>query len=496
VQANPSVQLGRAPTTNDSIVLTWSPSPGASLYQSRLTYPDGHGVSLAWQRGTSWSVGNLPAGTYTWWVMAGTYINLNPVSAYERRSTYNAITYTVQPATAPGGTAQTLPFSDDLDAIGGWTATGQWHQAGDLRDGVSGFGFNSGAGYSGTLSGDLTSPPIRIDGPAYLQFRYWNSTEDNGPWWDQRRVQISANGGPFTDLALLAGDGAGVWLNSQPIDLAAYAGQTVRIRFQFSALDSANNDFEGWLIDRVDVLAGTPSGPCLESAPNNSLATATAITVGSTYNRLVCPGGDVDFFRFSGAAGDRLSIDVTAMAAGSPLDPVLTLFDEAGNLILENDDIVAGELRDPHLSYVLPDARAYYLRVRAWDHPSAGDSNYSYALRVLKDSGAPSLTFTGPKDSPRLSLPAAVTATASDQGSPLRVNFYVHTADWLTGNWRYVGTDYNGADGWSFPLEPSLISGDTVCGLYVEAEDGAGNKAGDVNLYECGVSVYLPFTRR
>ncbi|HZW03518.1 MAG TPA: pre-peptidase C-terminal domain-containing protein, partial [Anaerolineaceae bacterium] len=367
----PSANLGRNPTSADSLVLTWSGAAGASQFQSKLTYPDGHSVSMSWRKTNSWSVGNLPAGTYTWWVMGGSY--LGSVD-YERRSAIPPVTFTVEPGSLPAASAQPLPYSDGLNAAGGdWTASGQWRWSNGLPDGREGYAFSNGTDYAGgARSGDLTSPPIQLPaGSAYFTFNYWYDSESIRPWWDQRRVQISVDGGPFTDLALLSEDPARVWLTSAPIDLTPYAGKSVRLRFHFTALDGASNGFQGWMIDSLSVQAGAPETLCPDEPGNNSLATAAPLTIGGSVSGRICRGGETDYYRFSGTPGQTLEIDVDAMETGSPLDPYLYLLDEQGNLVLENDDVIHTELRDSHITFTLPSDRPFYLRLRTWDYPSA-----------------------------------------------------------------------------------------------------------------------------
>ena len=47
---------------------------------------------------------------------------------------------------------------------------------------------------------------------------------------------------------------------SRAVDLSAYAGKTIRIRFAFDTGDAAFNNFEGWYVDDVNVFdaAGSP----------------------------------------------------------------------------------------------------------------------------------------------------------------------------------------------------------------------------------------------
>ena len=118
------------------------------------------------------------------------------------------------------------------------------------RDGATttAWGYNNGTDYSTATyrGGDLTSPPFILPaGGAYLRFDYLYKIESPNPLVDQRRVQISVNGGAFTDLLQLSDDPMDFWLHSPVINLtgAQYRGQTVRIRFHFDTVDIYGNGF-------------------------------------------------------------------------------------------------------------------------------------------------------------------------------------------------------------------------------------------------------------
>jgi hypothetical protein len=62
-------------------------------------------------------------------------------------------------------------------------------------------------------------------------------------------VQVSANGGPFNNIVQLHGQPMQSWTPGQVIDLSAYAGDTIQIRFYFDTIDPVANDYRGWYID-------------------------------------------------------------------------------------------------------------------------------------------------------------------------------------------------------------------------------------------------------
>lgn len=494
----PSANLGRNPTSADSIVLTWAGSAGASQFQAKLTYPNGSHIVMPWRKTNTWSVGNLPPGTYQWWVMGGSYVNIG--SEYERRSDYLPISFTVESGNPPAGSARSLPYADQLNSQGSdWTATGQWRWSNALPQDRQGYAFSNGTNYaSGPRSGDLTSPPIALPaGSSYFTFDYWYDSESIRPWWDQRRVQISVDGGRFTDLTVLSEDPAGVWLTSAPIDLTPYAGKSVRLRFNFSTVDGNNNGFQGWMIDSLAVQTGAPPNDCPDDPGNNSLATAAPIAIGGSASGRICRAGETDYFRFSGAPGQVIEIDVDAMEFGSPLDPYLYLLDEHGNLVLENDDVLHTELRDSHISFVLPSDRPFYLRLRPWDHPSAHGPDYRYTIHIEP----PKLNLLEPQGSGRPTPPFAVVTDAAGMalnpysgGDPLKVNFYWHSGDWENDPWVLLGSDTNGADGWSWTVTPGQVPPDGAVAYYVEAVSRSGRKTG--TILKSDTEIILPLIFR
>lgn len=81
-------------------------------------------------------------------------------------------------------------------------------------------------------------------------------------WWFRRQTegsssydlslfQISDNGGPYSTVAkILINDN--LWHPSQ-IDISSHSGKNINLRFRFDTVDSANNNYLGWMIDNVEV---------------------------------------------------------------------------------------------------------------------------------------------------------------------------------------------------------------------------------------------------
>lgn len=103
----------------------------------------------------------------------------------------------------------------------------------------------------GRTAGHLTTPVLTLSENALFYFSSLLSTEDDDAY-DTAQVLISANGGTFTALPIVLQDHAETFERIK-VDLSAYAGQNVRIRFTFDSGDAAFNHFEGWYLDDIAV---------------------------------------------------------------------------------------------------------------------------------------------------------------------------------------------------------------------------------------------------
>ena len=378
---------------------TTSIDEGGTEYRAELTAPGGAKRVSDWQTANTWSVGSLAAGSYQWTVTARNLMG---------QTTAAPASFTVTAAAPLGGTLRQVPYSDNAqNGANGWTADGLWHLSVPPtmtnNNTTVAWGFTTGIDYaSGTVAGgSLTSPPIAIPaGGAQLKFRYASKTETTGPYWDQRRVQVAENGAAFQDVLQLTDDPLNEWQSSPVIDLTPYAGKTVRVRFFFQIVDKFYNGTAGWWIDDITIAATGGDTSCAEPVSNDTPAGATPISLIQTINGVICPAGDVDYYRFSVNAGTTISVDVVAKADGSSLDPYLYLIDGDGKSPLaENDDIEYGVLQDSHLQYTIQRSGDYYLKVKAYNNPGVGGTNYTYRIVLNGDDQPPVLNVSSPGSS-------------------------------------------------------------------------------------------------
>jgi len=331
-------------------------------------------------------------------------------------------------------------------------------------------------------SGDLTTLPITIPSDNYvLNFWYRYNTEGPGVNWDQRLIQISSDGGSFENVLQLYDDEPDQWLQTT-LDLSAYAGQTIQVRFHFASLDNQKNaDNEGWFIDDIEIVQ--------ESLPNcsdadNTPTGASTINFGQTVSKEICPSGDIDYFKFEGIAGDHIVLDVDT-PTNNPiehLDLYLFLVDSDGESILaKHDDEVLGIKIDPHLGYHLTRSGIYYIRARLWSHPSHGGEDFTYNLSLIKDNTAPQGVFISPTTNSYLQdlqdLPISINANDIESGIS-HVEFLYHPGDWLATSWQVIGTDQNDIDGWQIKFDATSLPEQKNAALFAKIYDWAGNWIG------------------
>lgn len=123
-----------------------------------------------------------------------------------------------------------------------------------------------------------------------------------------------------------------------------------------------------------------------ETEPNDTLQSATPLTLPVVINGKIQTRDDVDFYQFQGKAGQAVVAEVRARRLLSPLDSTLRLTDASGGLLAANDDFedkAAGLIThhaDSYLMTTLPTNGTYCIRLS--DTQNHGGPDYSYRLRV------------------------------------------------------------------------------------------------------------------
>ncbi|TAG05433.1 MAG: hypothetical protein EAZ43_02820 [Betaproteobacteria bacterium] len=93
------------------------------------------------------------------------------------------------------------------------------------------------------------------------------------------------------------------------------------------------------------------------------------------------PAFDTVRYRFTGVAGQRVSIALNSTQASPVLDPYLYLLDADKKILAENDDISGGVLRNSLIqNFVLPSSGTFFIDVSAWS--STQENVGPYALQL------------------------------------------------------------------------------------------------------------------
>ena len=115
-----------------------------------------------------------------------------------------------------------------------------------------------------------------------------------------------------------------------------------------------------------------------EQEPNGGFREAQKLQIPKRVQGAIQEPKDVDVFRFSGKAGQKIAAEVFAARFGSPLDSVLTLYDQRGQIIATNDDSDFGS--DFLLRAELPADGEYFLSLI--DAHDRGSAAHVYQLAV------------------------------------------------------------------------------------------------------------------
>jgi hypothetical protein len=484
----------------DDIPFSWGNGGGAIEYKLQI-YKDATLVlDYPWQPDPVRYVESLTEGAYSWRVQARNAAGESPWTA---KSGFSVASPIIFPP------VETVPYSDTMENHeSSWAHDGLWNflsDAGNAHSGVNSWWYQNSLGNydNGQPNwGSLTSPPFNITAPGYfLRFYYRYQTETTGPTWDQRWVQISVDQGPFINLVQLVDDPqipeTTSWMRNKAINLTAYSGHKIRIRFLFASLDAVANNFPGWGIDDFSI-ASIPPASCNDVRQDESpdqayfLAYDPSIKLSSE----ICPNGDYDFYKFYGNAGDHIVADIDAMVDGSPLDSYLYLLDTDGKTVLaENDDQEYAVRRDPLLTYTLPKAGTYFLKLKAWKHPLVGGQGYSYSIRLYEDHMTPGEEITWPVSDTYLpDTDMVLTANVNEVTNGVdRVEFFWHPTNWISGAWQKLGTDYDGSDGWSMAFSPAGQVEGNDAAVFIQTIDKAGNSMGKAS-WDLGIDKTPPTT--
>jgi len=116
----------------------------------------------------------------------------------------------------------------------------------------------------------------------------------------------------------------------------------------------------------------------VEAESNSAFDTAEHVTLPLTVNGQINGERDVDWYRFSTKPGQVVSCEVLAGRLGSPLDPVIDIYDAAGQRQVVDRAYIGS---DPVLVFRATSAADYLVRVSHVNH--RGDPSFVYRMNLV-----------------------------------------------------------------------------------------------------------------
>jgi subtilisin len=120
-----------------------------------------------------------------------------------------------------------------------------------------------------------------------------------------------------------------------------------------------------------------PTSPCAVDEPNNNIAGAKTIPLGTTRTYAICTVGDKDFIKLTAVAGTDFVVDLTNVAAN--LDVVIEAFDANGSSFGTLDETGRGGSESALLYELTPGP--IYVAVNEYLNNEAA-SNFTYNIKV------------------------------------------------------------------------------------------------------------------
>ncbi|MBM3321335.1 MAG: choice-of-anchor J domain-containing protein [Candidatus Eisenbacteria bacterium] len=278
---------------------------------------------------------------------AGADPGLRGLANAESGTPDNARTLAFLQKTRAAGKLSAVVFYDDMESgVNGWTSVlldgsidNLWHQVTANYNSPNHSwwcGIDAQGNYDTgrRISNALVSPSIDLAGatpPLTLEFYETFSTETG---YDFCNVGISTNGGAtWTSLRGGTSGSSGGW-RLVSLNLTPYAGQVVKIRFHFDTTDALYNQYSGWFIDDVSVLATGVSWLSFDP-PGGAIPAGHTDTVAVTFDATALATGDyaADIRVGSDDESTPVVLVPVVLHVGSGIDPDLST-------IAVNDDVM------------------------------------------------------------------------------------------------------------------------------------------------------------
>jgi ELWxxDGT repeat protein len=344
--------LAAAPETFQSVTLTWTATGDDDVLGRAAFYDIRYSTSPITAK--NWDVavrvigerGPAAAGASESFTASGLDPDTTYYFALKVRDDMGNLSGLSNVATAVTFPAATI-LSDAMETgPNGWTATGLWHQSTLRSNSLSHswyYGDEATHTYDtgATNTGTLTSPEVDLRDATHpvLIYREWRSVEDT-PLGDYAQVWISTGSNQWTivsdsDVGTAidplnwpgpASEALGWSMTvhsefdtpqwrSRAIDLSAYVGHKIRLRFLFDTANPNFNGYEGWYVDDVNVFDAAPALHAT-TVSNQSMAGHSSLSDTSSLGTIEIRVGNLGGRTLGQAAGRTIWLDDNAAGWG------------------------------------------------------------------------------------------------------------------------------------------------------------------------------------
>ncbi len=171
-------------------------------------------------------------------------------------------------------------------------------------------------------------------------------------------------------------------VDANRVDVVLRVGSTCRLGEHVAQLRTRDgiSDFRSFYVGALPEIE--------EVEPTSAFDQAQEIELGVTINGVV-QNEDIDYFRFQGKQGQRVSIEAEAIRLGFMFDPAISLLDENRFELAVSDDTPLTQ-QDSWISAILPRDGDYWVAVR--EAAFQGNGNCRYRLHV-GTFGRPAVVF-------------------------------------------------------------------------------------------------------
>ena len=175
-------------------------------------------------------------------------------------------------------------------------------------------------------------------------------------------VSYSLSGADSGLFSINAGTGVVTFVAAPDFEAPGDAGGDNVYDFVVTASDGTNTTDQAVAVTVTDVTE-TNDLPA-------DVTTPATLALGDTFSNELEVVGDRDWIAVELVAGQRYAISLDGSGASPLSDPLVRLYDAAGNLVAENDD--GGPGLNSLLTYTVATTGTYYVEAAAWDDTVAG----------------------------------------------------------------------------------------------------------------------------